>query len=411
MNKLIRNNLPILKIYAPLCALMWLAFLYLMPEGGHEGDNAIWAHWGKYIFNHGLGHVYESGTDYPPLIHYLLWVFGKIQGSPEAIAEYIQYFRLSTIIFHFVSGFMLIKLVQIFDISLEKAILSSFFYLFNIAILYNTLVWGQYDAILTSMVFLAFYAAWTKRITLSLVFWIIAMNVKIQAIIFLPLIGLLILPTVIQTFSLKKLATWIGIPLLVQLMILIPFIATGQAGEIGRIIVESFSKYPFVNMNAFNVWELIVDGQPGAILDSEVVAGLSYKTWGMLAFFSTSFVALFPLLKSVWGQIFLQKKQSLPLETILLIAALIPLLFFFLNTQMHERYAHPALIFLIAYAIISRHYGPAILGSLAYFLNLDSVLRVLEFQNYGVFIFNKPVIATLFLVTICWLFVLVYRKK
>lgn len=400
----------IFKIYAPLCTLIWLACVFLMPETGHVGDNAIWVHWCSYIFAHGLGHVYESGTDYPPLFHYLLWFFGKIQGSPEAIIAHIRFFRLITLCFHFISGFVLVKLMLKAGRSIEKAVLLSFFYLLNIAVLYNTLIWGQLDAILTSLVFLSFYFAWKKRITPSLILLVLALNFKIQAIIFVPVIGLVLLPVAVESFSIKKLGSWVSAPLTVQLLILIPFISTGQVGEIGRVIVESFSKYPFVNMNAFNVWELVVPGHPGEILDKEIVAGLSYKTWGLLAFFTSSFVALFPLLRAVWGGIFGGEKRNFPAENILLIGALIPLLFFFLNTQMHERYAHPALVFLIGYALISRNYGPAILGSIAYLLNLDSVFRVLEFQNYGVFIFNKEFIAILFLATIIWLYVLLYRR-
>ena len=405
------SSLNILKVYAPLCALIWLACMFLMPETGHVGDNAVWAAWCAYGFEHGLGRVYESGTDYPLLFHYLLWIFGTIQGSSEAIIEHIRFFRLITLCFHFISGFVLVKFLVDAGRSIEKAVLLSFFYLLNIAILYNTLIWGQLDAIMTSLVFLSFYFAWKNRITPSLVFLLLALNFKLQAIIFIPLIGLLLLLKVYTTFSIKALLRWIGIPVAIQLVLLIPFMLSGQVNEIGRVIVESFSKYPFVNMNAFNIWELVVPGHPGEIPDHTIVAGLSYKTWGLLAFFSSSFIALWPLFRSVWEKIIHGKKNELSLDKVLLIAALIPLLFFFLNTQMHERYAHPALIFLITYALIARNYGPAVLACLAYLLNLDSVFRVLAFQNYGVFIFNKEFIAVLFLVTICWLYFVLYKRN
>lgn len=95
----------------------------------------------------------------------------------------------------------------------------------------------------------------------------------------------------------------------------------------------------------------------------------------------------------------------------MLIASLIPLLFFYFNTQMHERYSHPAFIFLILYAVIQNKPLPSIIGCLAYLLNLDAVLKSIVFQNYGVFIFSREFISALYLITIIWLYILLYDIK
>jgi len=75
---------------------------------------------------------------------------------------------------------------------------------------------------------------------------------------------------------------------------------------------------------------------------------------------------------------------------------MVPLLFFFFCTQMHERYSHPAIFFLVLYSILSRKWYIGLLGSLAYLLNIDGVLRSLKFQYYGVIFYDSRFVAALF---------------
>jgi len=117
----------------------------------------------------------------------------------------------------------------------------------------------------------------------------------------------------------------------------------------------------------------------------------------------------------------------MPPEKIWLTAALIGLIFFFFNTQMHERYSHYAFIFITVYAFSKRHYIPYILFSIAYLLNLDAVLEWFhkdDTQQYfirkgGELImmgepppiwFRQNFIALLFAVTIVYLYVMLIRR-
>ena len=61
----------------------------------------------------------------------------------------------------------------------------------------------------------------------------------------------------------------------------------------------------------------------------------------------------------------------------LLSLGLIPLAFCFFNTQMHERYWHPALLLLGAHAILTRRYVLFGVFSLAYYLNVEGSLHYL----------------------------------
>jgi hypothetical protein len=139
--------------------------------------------------------------------------------------------------------------------------------------------------------------------------------------------------------------------------------------------------------------------------DATVFLFLSYKNWGLLVFFCVSFVALFALLKRSLRYLFGKEAFFVPLKLVIVTSALIPLLFFYFNTQMHERYSHPAMVFLILYAVIYKRIWPAILGSIAYLLNLEAVYKHMKLGNdYNLFVFNRLFISLLFLATILWLF-------
>ncbi len=341
-----------LKKYILLCISLFSLFFVIMPHNGNSFDMGCWKQWAEYIFKNGLGNVYQSNTDYLPLFHYVLKIFGLLQGNVENIGRNIHFLKSFTLLFHFVTGFFLISFIKKRIISSDKKIVYVLFYLLNIAILYNTVVWGQVDAILTCFVFIASYFAFKKNVLLSLIFLILAINFKLQAIIFLPVIGLMLLPIIISTFSIKNLLKWIFIPFILQIIILLPFILSGTLDKLWFVITGSVGKWPFVSMNAYNIWDFILSGNLYTMHDNKTFIGISYKQWGLLMFFVTSGIALFPLFKH--GYLSVRKKTdfNFPLEKFLIICGIIPLLFFYFNTQMHERYAHPAFVFLIAYSFI-----------------------------------------------------------
>ena len=74
--------------------------------------------------------------------------------------------------------------------------------------------------------------------------------------------------------------------------------------------------------------------------------------------------------------------------------------FFYFNTQMHERYAHSALLFFFLYGVKSSSYWLYGLTSLAYFLNMESVLNAIPFLHPQTFIFDQRLIAVIYLIVI-----------
>lgn len=378
--------------------LLYVVYFILAPNAGHGWDNYCWVEWSKFMFTEGLAKVYNSWTDYLPLYHYILYFFGLLQGSVEAIQQNIYFLRIITFAFDIAAGFVIVRLLNERFNSQVSAKMASFYFL-NYCIFFNTLVWGQVDSIMSFFVLLAFYAAYKKRVSLSLLWFIIAFNFKLQSIIFLPFIGLLLLPTIQQQCTFKRLLQWIFVPIIVQIIILSPFIYSNSVDKILDVISNSFGKYPKVSMNAYNLWYLFFDGDLMQISDTEKLGFISYNKLGLLLFFVVSFFTLFPLLKSVYFAIKNKCSVDLSLDKMLIIGALIPLSFFYFNTQMHERYSHPAFVFLLTYCILNKKIFIGVLSSFAYLLNLEGVLRYFHISETH-FIFTPMQISIMFLVVI-----------
>jgi len=384
--------------------LLFITYLILLPHSSHGWDTYCWKEWSKHIFTNGLGNAYKSWTDYLPLYQYFLWFFGLIQGSIENIEKNIYLLKIFTLIFDFIGGFFLIKLIKEKVANSYEWFFYSMFFFINIAVFYNTLLWGQVDGILATLIFISIYFAIKERVLISIVFFVLAINMKLQAIIFLPVWGLIILPSIIKNFSWIRLTKWVSSIIILQFIILLPFIVNGDFQKIIKVITDSFGKYPVISMNAYNIWVWFFKGDLMKIPDTGRFIGFTFKSWGLILFFISSFVALWPLLLATLKRIFRKSEVLFSVEKILLISAIIPLIFFFFNTQMHERYLHPSLIFIIAYSIISKDFLPTVLVCITYFLNLEDVLRFLQLGEYRFILFKDYFISILYFVSILILY-------
>jgi len=398
--------LKILLLYLPFLILL----ITLIPQTGHGFDNYCWQKWAEYSFSNGISNIYNSGTDYLPLYHYVLYIYAKLQGNIDAINNNIYDLKMVSIFFEFASSLILFKILKDHSGNFYKSILFSLFYLLNISVLYNSLIWGQIDGIMTFFVFSSIYFAYKKKIVLACSLYLLAINLKLQSIIFIPLIFILIFPLICKKENLKKLLLTLLWIIIFQIIIVSPFIFNEGLTKLWKVIFTSVDRYPVVSMNAYNMWYILLDGDLMKVLDSDKFIGISYKNWGLILFFISGFFALIPIfIQSV--KIVLNKEQKeISLKNIFIVGALIPLLFFFFNTQMHERYSHPMLVFLAGYAIIFKRPIPYILGSIAYFLNMDKVFGFFKF-NYGTFMFRGDFIAVIFLLVIVFLFIDLYKVK
>ncbi|MFN8266560.1 MAG: hypothetical protein U0T31_01005 [Chitinophagales bacterium] len=398
-----------------LIVTLYIAFVFTMHKWGHQGDMQFWMNWSKYIFEHGFTHVYDNkACNYLPAYLYVLWAHVKLQGNAVDIGDNLYTLKFYTFLFDVAAAVLAVRYV--------KEVKDKTFYflvlMFNVAFIYNTVFWGQVDAIFTFWGFAALLLAIEQRVVWSILCLTIALNFKLQALVFIPIIGMLLLPTLLTLKGVKKIVVGLLVSLFFQILLLLPFILTGRVEQVAHVISDSVGHYPFPTVGAFNIWSIFlpnvsIEGMYN-LSDDTKVGFLSYKQIGQLLFISAVLLALLPLLHYIIKKHIQHKTVIFPIKNVFLIAALTSLSFYFFNTEMHERYSHPALICLAAYAFLSKRFLPLILGSLAYFLNMERICWYLNLHNdtyMNGFIFKPRPIAGLYFILILLLYFLLYKKE
>ena len=370
-------------------ALLFLFITVMLPYlPGLEFDNRdCWQAWALYIHNNGLRNAYGSTTDYMPVYQYFLWFYGKLMGTDKAIADNIPYLRCITLAFDFLGIWYVFKWI---DKKLAYFVILAICIL-NISYTYDTIIWGQMDGTLSAMIFISLYYAWKGSNFRSAVWLILAFNFKIQTVVILPVWGLLFVNNYLTGRKIRDIALPIMAVAIIQVLLIIPF-TLGQHGarEILHIVTHSFNKYQAISIKAPNLWHWIVPGNLLYAVDTKVwIAGLTYKQAGLLLFFTTSFFALLPLIKLVIKNLNPANNHSkISRELIWATSAMVYLLFYYFNTEIHERYCHPAFIFITAYAFFTGDFIVYVLFSIMYFLTLEYSMQHLKLPNYDTLIFN-----------------------
>ncbi len=386
-----------------LFGFAFVLFLLFIPEESHNGDIGHWKRWTAFIILEGLPYIYDLGThysnnfpcNYPPVLLYMFDVYGMIIPDLDFLSTNFKYFKVIPLVFDFIgAGIIFLLIKRNFKTSFLPLLL-----LLSPAYMYNSYCWGQVDSIFTAFIALSLIFGLKRKWKLAILFYIIALNTKMQAIVFMPVVILTLIPVI---DSWKKIGWSVFIAGFTQVIILSPFILHGTVGDWYSVMSSLVDQYPNVSLNAFNIWHLLME--TSTVLPTKDYElfwfGMTYKNWGLLFFFAFSFIALLPLfLQAIHFAI--QKVQTdQNFKSLVFLSAFLCVLgFFFFNTQMHERYSHPALLLAFLFGVLSKKYWLYGLTSIAYFLNMERTLRFFDI-SYGTFIFLKPFIASLFLLTL-----------
>src|ERR1044072_6684025 len=125
--------------------LFFILLLLTLPHS-YGFDRDCWMLWSMDISKHGLSEIYYTNVNYPPVMMYILSLHNWIQG-PESMLINIVYLKIFPLLFDLLPVVILILLRKAGD--LKKGY--HYLLLFNIAYLYNTLIWGQVDSIHTNL--------------------------------------------------------------------------------------------------------------------------------------------------------------------------------------------------------------------------------------------------------------------
>jgi Gpi18-like mannosyltransferase len=389
--------------------LFWLIFaavaiweVGLISTSCFSPDWFVTSSWARNIQTDGLGLVYAGKPlyNYPPLMAYSLWLFAKAFGNATALQQNLYLYKLFPLAFDFAAAALAVKWAG----DRRREIICLLLLIANPVYIFDSYTWGQIDSIYCALVFFTLYAMVKDRTVAAALLYTLAFNFKIQALLFAPLFGLIVLWKMNNPWPLKRLVTAGGAAILLQAAILLPFLLAGQGGRMFDILKNPVNYYHSVSMNAFNFWELFY-GSKAFKLDDTVtrLGGWNAQQIGLALFFGYSLLILGPMLV----QIIKSKRQKLVLawseESLWLMCSLIPLGFLFFCTQMHERYSQPAILFLAVYSFRTRRYWLLALMLVAYGLNMEYVFEGYLYKGYWQVIFDPRLVAAVYAILIAGL--------
>ena len=404
------NNYGKVLQYFSVLFLSLLLFVIAISPFGFGYDIECWTRWSSYIFEHGFSNVYNSDTNYLPVYLYVLWAYSSVSGSIQDIVNNAYQLKLF-------SGFIDVVGLWLVYLWAEKKYSFSTIFLFaflNAAFFYNTFIWGQVDGILATLAFASLYFGYNKKPILSCVFMIVLLNFKLQGIVFVPLWVVLFICNMYETKKIKPTLLAILVGLIVQILILLPFLLNNSTDKVWAVLTGYVDTFPVISANARNFWSLIFP-ESFAIFsedDSSIwFYGFTYKQIGYFLFFLTSGLALIIFSLPILKRIAAKSSSIFPDKISLMLAAsIVSLCFFYFNTQIHERYSHPTFIFILAYTLLQKDFIPILLFSVANFLGHEKPLKAFKFENYETFIFDGHVISVFFLATLLYLFFVLIKQ-
>jgi len=340
-------------------------------------DIDFWNRWAFKISTSGLFSIYLTQKDfnYPPILGYILKIIFIDCKTFYDISHYAYRLKIFTLFFDFFPLYFAYKYVKFVKIDIKVLL----YFLMNIALFYNTMFWGQIDAIYTCMCFVAITAIILNKNIIGIPTFVLSLLVKLQGIVFLPLVFLLVLFNIINYKKLKEVLIGFGISIILIFIISYPFIKASGYNNFIATYIKSIGYYPILSFNAYNIWYFFHKDVHRIVDTYPLIYNLNFHQIGLILFCIFSFVTLIPLFVYLYR--ILKKKQSIIIkyyfELVMLTSAILFICFFNFNTQMHERYSHPMVLFMGMYAISSEKWKLYILASIFYFINLEGVNNVI----------------------------------
>ncbi|MCK6482800.1 MAG: glycosyltransferase 87 family protein [Phycisphaerae bacterium] len=367
--------------------LLALALRWPLLRGpGFWPDLAQFATWSWMSIEEGLAKPYEfrpaaaspaRWANYPPLYLLVLngWgrLFPLVTGIPldrdlilalnreqrtEAALDAVRFFKLPAVASDLLTMLLLWRCLRR-RMSQADAIggatwprpgwpvLVAALYGLNPAVLYDSAVWGQVDSLHTLLMLLSLDAA-ARRRTAPMSFWAAAaVLTKPQSLLLAPLWAVCLL----WRCDLRRCTRGFAAAAAAALLICGPYLLLGAAAGIWDSLLGAVGKYPVVHLNGFSAWFLLnpmteprLDAL-SALYRRDTTAWLAGLTPRAIGLMTLAVVAALV----VW---IIWRRRGRP-PVLRWAACVLPLAFFLLPTQMHERYLFPA-VALWAWACVPR---------------------------------------------------------
>lgn len=367
--------------------------IILIGNVGFEADISFWKSWGLAALDHGI--VWTSlntNLNYPPGFIYVLWAIAKIYSLIADPRDYNTFWQVNNFAFLFASKIVPIasdtviawliywffsqkKKLHTLGANLEKLpaslplILASVFYL-NPVVIIDSALWGQVESLGLMFTLTAIVMLFYKKPLLATAVFAIGPMLKLQNIIFIPIYFIFLL----RFFDWKTLLKSFAVFVAVFFLTILPFILQKQTNQVLFLLTINSDYFPWLSLNAHNVWWIVAGGHGMDITDKITVLGImSAKKVGLYLFGSSYLLACILAFLKPSARNFL---FSLTFGIFS---------FFLLMTESHERYSYPVVVLLLfLYPFLSEkihHTKYKILNAKNYFWLLYSLFTINIFFN------------------------------
>jgi hypothetical protein len=358
--------------------------LVLVPIAGSQQDNLDFQRWGVSAVAEGFGDLYTRREalvlNYPPAYLYILALDGwahraltHAAGRPWPPAALDPAFfmlqKLNPIAADLATAVLLAGVVRR-RLGPGRALAGAAAYALNPALIYTSGYWGQADGVVLGLLTAAFLAVAARRPLLAGALLGLAVATKPQAALFVPFLGLYLWagaggqgpgvsdqgsgagsyalrithPVSRFTFHVSR----ILLPALAGAAVIVALMAPFWFGGSGARVLEPYTRavghFTLVALNAFNGWWLLYGEQAGGVEDRTVLlAGWTARQLG-LALLAGALLGIGGLLaRALWRARLETEGAQWRGYAAALAWAAAALAFFYLPTQVHERYALYAL--------------------------------------------------------------------
>ena len=296
--------------------------LLLFPLQGLQGDIDTFISWFNAAANHGIRPFYSVvGTcDYPPFNVYIFWIGGSIANALAAFGvSAVNVVKLIPNLFDLATAALIFIFVRK-QLSFKQALIATTLYAFNPAVVFNSAVWGQFDAIYTFFLILSLMLALKSKPKSSAAVFAVAVLTKPQGIALLPLVAYLIY----RKSGSRNLMFSAAVFAATIFVVILPFEWSNPVTFLSNTYFTAYGHYQVTSVNAFNFWGLFGLWAPDT--------GVYLLGW--VLFGASACLTIFVL----------HKRFGVSGDWLAMYSAfMLFFAFFMLPTRIHERYLFPAI--------------------------------------------------------------------
>jgi len=386
-------------IWILLLGFCLFSAMFIIDNSGHPGDIGFWTHWAMFLKTKPFAEIYQINCDYMPMYLYVLKVYGIFQNTPSEFFENIHFLKAFSFIFDILTAYFIAHFMQKHLHKIGLFIVLILFVPFS----YNSLVWAQIDSIFAFFCAIALFCWFKEKYHFAIPILIIAINIKLQSILIIPVLFLMFPFINLSPISpkLKSMCIGIFLAITIQFIVLFPFIQAKELSTYFAAILHPFKQETTVSFAAANFWFLFTGSSLYEIATYKtdtLFLKISLKTIGYLLLLTSLLPLLLLITKLSLKKIVFSKKSAIKIG--FLVSGLFCLLCFFFLTGMHERYAHLAIILLSIAAAINKKPLLILLLFFPYFLNLEIILNRYHWVQQFSILSNLSFIALIYLAII-----------